>query len=349
MLKTHDDIYDGVFGESWYVEFDFLAILELPPGMQIEKQPDCTICMKVPSSLLSMETTRKYRKYRHGICSYLERFDCISADLTDTIFQMELKGLLPNCECFKNDCKSRSLVLATGCELCSVTTSSGTLRLIHSSFIPYEKSSVSFIWTSSRLSIHEIDDNTLELGDPIRQLIIPIDFLPAAEFSNQSNANVDNNDYESLLVAKKCNKCNMYSVGFPGWRKSCCKAEIETFRNKMSSKHRKCYLFLKLIWKWATPDIFEVKSYHVKTVVLHHVGSCSDASEDCHGCVIVILEDLLQAYKTGTLVPFGQKENMLSRFEVEELAWYARLVSRLLAAILNFESWQQILKVILKG
>ena len=340
LLKTHNDIYEGVFGEAWYVEFDFLALLELPTSMEIERQTDCTSCMKVPSSLVSVDTARKHSKYRYGVCNYLERFEYISAELTNSIFQVELNNIRPNCECCTKDQTSRSFQLETGCVICSVRKSTGTLRIIHSSYIPYDKCSVSFIWSSKKLSLQIIDDDTLGLGGPIRQMIIPVDFLPAIEISKPDV----NNEHECILVAKKCNTCDACSVGFPGWRKSCCTAEIETLKNRMSSKHRKCYLLLKLMWKWATPNIFEVKSYHVKTVVLHHICTCSDTSEDCHSCVIAILEELLKAYRTRKLVPFGQTENMLSGYEV---VWYARLVSRLLAAILHFESWQQIRKVIL--
>ena len=319
-----------------YLEFDFLAILEVPPSMKIERQA-CDGCLKVSSDLYNDINWKK--------------FDYIPAVHTNRLFKNELKCIVSNCKCctypsnanfLHNVPNNPSAEFEIGCKRCSIRMSTGKLRILHSTETPFE-CSLLFIWTSSKMSLQAYDKDMVQLDDPIRQMFIPVDFLPAVELPKQK---INVNEYECFLVPKNCNACDGESdVGEYGWRKSCCPAEIETLRKIMSNKHRKCYLFLKFMWKEDLDYSCLLKSYHVKTVVLRHLGSCSDTSEDCYSCVIEILEDLVKAYRARTLMPFGQTGNMfniVSKVEDWKLEMCAEKVSSLLTAILHFKSWPQV-------
>ena len=248
LLRSSKRVYRGVFKDWWYLEFDFLAILEVSHGVKIKKH-SCDGCMNFLGGLWSEEIARKYGSDRNFMWLFPRELRCNQKCIADSIFREVLKSLAPNCDCcayssnkvFKRN--SPSVEFETGCERCTIRKSTGNLCIVYSTDITYRYvgCSWSFMWTSREMSIQTYDKDTLQSDNPVRQLIIPIDILPAVEVTVGKRFK-----HNCFLVPKKCN------VGYCkqlGWRKSCCLAEIESFLNNKSSKHRKYYLLLKYVWK----------------------------------------------------------------------------------------------------
>lgn len=331
--------------ETWpYLEFDFLAVLEKPDNLMTESQ-NCEGCLCVSGDVWDKELATRYGHYRKHHELYgtnyvpLHSDDIIRANFADDIFVNELRqSLVSDCRCFSCSftltCPGpmfhpSSAADQTGCERCCVTKRTGKLH-ISDSHIPWENCSLMFMWTSNEMSLKDLDGNTLEN----RQLLILIDFLPALEIF-KTQINVKQSEHECFLVPKKCNACWAYT-----WRISNCLAEIDTIVNKMSNKHKRCYLVLKCICKYdnCSPDRL-LNSYHVKTIVLYHAVTCTDTSEDCYRCVIEILEELRKAYRTRVLIAFGLTVNLFSDPDKNKfLKDSEKSVDKLLKTVLQFES-----------
>ena len=140
--------------------------------------------------------------------------------------------------------------------------------------------------------------------------------------------NPTSSEYEHycFLVAKHCGVCNKYST----WRRSGCRAEIDTIVNKMSDKHRNCYQVLKhLTGLTLNLDVLIFYNYNLKIASLHHNSSCSDCAE----CVFKVLDEFQHAYETRQLKSLHSEENLLGKASRYHCGNRSSMISRLKLAM----------------
>ena len=136
------------------------------------------------------------------------------------------------------------------------------------------------------------------------------DFLPALESLKPTSPGPgDEHDY--FIVPKLCNVC--YDDDFRDrWRKSWCMAELQTLTLAMSDKHRRCYQIMKYLSE-ARGGLDTLRNYDIKTVALRHHTTCSDTTDDCVECVMRMLLDLRQAFKTNKQLLYQSNLNTLNQ------------------------------------
>ena len=215
-----------------------------------------------------------------------------------------------------------------GCDKCTVDRPTGTLRVNTSVEMGYiftgAECTLMFQWTSKAKTLCTRDRYCLPETEKMDNFTIHIDFLPTLEVfqSKQHSADVaacsssglvlnpTSSEYEHycFLVPKHCGICDKDST----WRRSGCRAEIDTIVNKMSGKHRKCYQVLKHL-TGLTFTLYPFNNYHLKIAVLHHNSSCSDAGEDCAECVFKVLDELQHAFETRQLKSLHSQANLLEQ------------------------------------
>ena len=210
-----------------------------------------------------------------------------------------------------------------------------------------------FQWTSKAKTLCTRDLVCLPKTEKMDNLTIHIDFLPALEVfqSNQQSADVaacsssglvlnqTSSEYEHycFLVPKRCVVHELAGT----WRRSGCRAEIDTIVNKMSDKHRKCYQVLKHLTGF-TPAPYSFNNYHLKVAILYHNSSCSDSGEDCAECVFKVLDELQHAFETRQLKSLHSQANLLetaTRFSYDRvLNNIPRLKQAICSAVSESES-----------
>ena len=153
------------------------------------------------------------------------------------------------------------------------------------------------LWTSYVSSLSNFDcKDTLQTTKQIKYLPIHIDFIPAYKISGQQIKGSN----PLFLVPKNCSFCNCRCRLFD------CLSEVEYFLKRVSEKHKKTYLILKLI-----SQFFWLYNYHLKVILFHHCKICTDTSEDYATCVLSILRELVQSYANGILMAFRGNVNLL--------------------------------------
>ena len=341
-----------------FIEFDFLAVLQAACDIEA----DCLecFCVKTPPAnleLLKIYYRRLYNSYLKGkiitkdrlaACFTKETNDCLSSCRCLEVDYMELKTD-QDWKTYKFEPSSTCSKTQQGCEKCTIDRPTGTLRIKPSVYIGEIGCSLILDWTSKAKTLYALDKRCLPEAEKIDNLTIRIDFLPALELfkSKQQSADVatcsssdlvlnpTSSEYEHycFLVPKHCVLCDR-DERKDTWRKSGCRAEIDTIVNKLSNKHRKCYQDLKylieLLNRNATIDI---KSYHLKIAVLFHNSSCSDADEDYAKCVFKVLDELQRAYETGQLKSLHSQSNLLKQTDISDYKYLSKCISILKEAI----------------
>ena len=340
-----------------YIEFDFLAVLQAACDIK----PGCQECFYVNTPSMNLDLLEKY--YRSLYNSYLEG-KRKQKGIVEECFIRETTNCLASCGCQEVIYQSQHYVLKytfepsstcsktqQGCEKCTVDRPTGTLR-VKTSEIALTCTLI-FQWTSKAKTLCTRDLVCLPKTEKMDNLRIHIDFLPALELfqSKQQSADVaacsssglvlnpTSSEYEHycFLVAKCCGICDEY--GYNGtWRRSGCRAEIDTIVNKMSDKHRKCYQVLKHLTGFTfTPYPFN--NYQLKVAILHHNSSCSDAGENCAECVFKVLDELQHVYETGQLKSLHSQANLLKRGrKLSNYDQNFKLISRLIEAMYTIVS-----------
>ena len=322
-----------------YLEFDFLAALENAVKHCIDQTANCPGCITIVKTPVDKERLRQcYDRddiLNAGLKKSYQSGDIFSAGaLTDQyvisdLFIKELNHcLISSCDCLTFQCnedkngyykislRPSSAEHKRGCDECTVNMPTGTLHVnteitVEQMTSGPNKCSLIFQWISKAKSLSAPDRLLLQEPQLLSSLLIYVDFLPAMEFLKPTpSAAGDEHDY--FIVPKSCNVCVMddyddyHEYGYR-WRKSWCLAEINAFTTDMSDKHRRCYQIMKYLserFNW-------LPSYHIKTAVLNHHTTCTDITDDCVDCVIGMLWELLQAYKTKELLSYQSNLNII--------------------------------------
>ena len=366
----------AMWRHSWpdgsYIEFDFLAILQAACDIK----PGCQECFYVNTPPMNLDLLDKC--YRSLYNSYLKD-GYKRKKIVEECFTRETNNCLAACGCQEVKYPDQNLWLEytfersstcsktqQGCEKCTVDRPTGTLRVKTSVKIGDLDTEVLctlvFQWTSRAKTLCTRDCVCLPETEKMDNLTIHIDFLPALELfqSKQQSADVaacsssglvlnpTSSEYEHycFLVAKRCVVCDKY--GYNGtWRRSGCRAEVDTIVNQMSDKHRKCYQVLKHLAGF-TPTQYGFTNYHLKVAILHHNSSCSDAGEDCAECVYKVLDELQHAYETGQLKSLHSQVNLMdsyiSLFLKVSLTVISALQREMCSAVSESESVSSFLK-----
>ena len=321
--------------EQPFIEFDFLAVLQAACDIK----PGCQECFYVNTPPMNLDVLEKYYrilynsflkdkgKQKYIVCEYFTREtnNCLaSCGCQEVIYECpELWGeytFKPSSTCSKTQ---------QGCDRCTVDRPTGTLRVKTSVEIGGLATEVHsylvFQWTSKAKTLCTRDWYCLPDTEKMDNLTIHIDFLPALELfqSKQQSADVaacsssglvlnptsSEDEHYCFLVPKDCDVCDIEEEK-DTWRRSGCRAEIDTNVNKMSDKHRKCYQVLKHL-TGLTTSLYRFNNYHLKVAVLHHNSSCSDAGEDCAECVFKIIDELQHAWETRQLKSLHSQANLL--------------------------------------
>ena len=331
--------YNGV-RLTKYIEFDYLAIIDLPDDARLEGS--CPACRIGEESILKQGDGDRF-PLGYG---------------SDDVFNIQVgRSIASLCSCFshvfhytkytKDFPTAFSFEPANpninGCPSCTVTMDTGCLTVMPKviNFIGCD-CSLKLLWTSYVSSLSDFDcDDTLQTTKQIKYLPIHIDFIPARKISGQ-RINVSN---PLFLVPKKCSFCERYC------RLSDCLSEVEYFLNSVSENHRKTYLIVKFI-----SQFFEYPpKYHLKIILFHHCKICTNTSEDYATCVLSILRELEQSYGNGVLMSFCGNVNLLE-VPYEEDHWYEkrawrvrrlyddwridkRALNTLIKLLSNFKTW----------
>ena len=321
--------------EQPFIELDFLAVLQAACDIK----PGCQECFYVNTPPMNLDVLEKY--YRSIYNSYLKD-EHERKYIVEECFTRETNNCLASCGCqevkYPNQnswsiytFKPSSTCSKTqqGCEKCTVDRPTGTLRVKTSVEMGTRRDcTLIFKWTSKAKTLCTRDRWCLPETEKMDNLTIHIDFLPALELlqSEQQSAGVaacsssglvlnpTSSEYEHycFLVPKRCVLCDP-DRNKGTWRRSGCRAEIDTIVNKMSDKHRKCYQVLKHL-TGLTPTWYFFNNYPLKVAVLHHNSSCADAAEDCAECVFKVLDELQHAYETRQLKSLHSQANLLEEY-----------------------------------
>ena len=330
ILKSYWDPYDfnGVpyyyNGErlTKYIEFDYLAIIDLPDIVRLEGP--CPACHFGPTSILKQSV-----KFPLGY-GY------------DDVFNSQLgRSVASLCSCFSlmclGDVDANSLFSTfsfepansniNGCHRCTVTMGTGCLTVMPKAINCIRGGcSLKLLWTSYVSSLSDFDcTDTLQTTKQIKYLRIHIDFIPARKISGQQISGSN----PRFLVPKRCFYCRCYC------RLSDCLSEIEFFLNSVTKKHKKTYLIIKFIsqfHEW-------LDKYHIKVILVHHCKICTDTSEDYATCVLSMLRELVQSYENGVLMAFCGNVNLLAGPHKEDWNNQRSKLNSVIKQLSNFKTW----------
>ena len=311
---------------AYFIEFDFLAQLKKMTH-QCTKQTaeiECKGCIKTVKPPVNLERVRQ---------CYSDREDEFNAEsledklVISDLFLNEINYCLTsacNCLTFHSKKDDYGLYLISlrpssehhkqGCGECTVEMPTGTLHVNTEIVIEQysrgpNKCQLVFQWTSKAKSLSAPDRWLLQEPQPVSQLPIYVDFLPALESMTPSPAGAGE-EHDFFIVPKRCNVCGSFDNHYK-WRKSWCMAELNAFTTDMSDKHRHCYQIIKYLSEIQSHTVLKLPSYHIKTIVLRHHTECTDTTDDLVQCVLKICQDLHQAYKTKELLSYHSNLNIL--------------------------------------
>ena len=315
-----------------YIEFDFLAVLKAVCDIK----RDCQECFYVETLPMNLDLLEKY----YGSLSSTHLNELERWEIVDHCFTGETNNCLASCGCLEVNYPYQNLwwkytfepssacsKTQQGCDKCTVDRPTGALRVKTSVWMGQPDIGVYytliFQWTSKAKTLCTRDRYCLPETEKMDNLTIRIDFLPALELfqSKQQSADVaacspsglvlnptsSEDEHYCFLVDKRCAVCDP-DRNKGTWRRSGCRAEIDTVVNKMSDKHRKCYQVLK---HYTGYKRYGLHNYQLKVAMLHHNSSCSDADEDCAKCVFKVLDELKHAHKTGQLKSLHSQASLM--------------------------------------
>ena len=316
-------INKGVFVN---LEFDFLAVFELPSNCDISK--GCQGCMTMKNmpwntDILTAEGIEFHNDTIEFDKHFMREISLCYADSCSCLYFHET-----DLDTYKID-RNHSAQVDPKCCNCIIKMPTGYLQVETGGvFKNALNCSLEFKWISNDLKMLAFDSKTLQRSCLIKHLPVCIDFVPAVEILRDSDDTEPK--HKCFIVPKACYNCDR-----GGWRISNCLLEIEFIRTKMSKKHRRCYLALKFLFQYFSPLLWNVNNYHMKTAVLHHSAKCSDRSKEYASCIAAILTDLAHAYDCGILPAFGRDANITGSIELDHK------LHKFLAALLNFKSWEK--------
>lgn len=264
------------------IEFDYLAVVQRPEGMSFERS--CLGHMHVVSDT-DVDTSE-----RSGI------------DLSSFVLQFWktfVTVVTNSCSCFETSQEQVKPFRFTvtvmrnkrGCEVCTETMKTGTLRFcfLRPDIQLYHFYPIEFEWFSKdknllapkKINNYEIQKQALAI------LTIHADFLPAFEINiPNTTGNLilgQKTEHPCYLVPKHCKQHETC------WRISYCLSEIEILQNT-SQSHRDVYKLLKVFQSQFKTGL---KSYHIKTALLHHISTCHKDTESRHACLQETLDFLV--------------------------------------------------------
>ena len=311
--------YNGV-RLTKYIEFDYLAIIDLPDVVRLEGS--CPACRFGQESIRSQ---------------------------VDHVFSSQLgRSMASLCSCFslvfhgrKDDCQPPRFSFEpanpdiNGCPSCTVTMDTGCLTVMPKVINNNQGDcSLKLLWTSYVSSLSDFDcSDTLQTTKQIQYLPIHIDFIPARKISGQQIKRSN----PLFLVPKRCSFCQCRR------RLSDCLGEIEYFLNNVSEKHKKTYLIIKFISQFF---VYPPK-YHLKIILFQHCKICTDTSEDYATCVLSILRELEQSYENGVLMAFSGNVNLLKGYYNYKKDWPIERseLNMIIGLISNFKTWTLICRL----
>ena len=364
------------FGVSHnHLEFDFLAALENDVKHCIDQTANCPGCIKIAKTPMDKERLRQCYDgddilnagMGDSMGNIFSENALKSQYVINSVFIKELNHCLTSsCDCLtfqcnenKYDCYEISLRPSSvehkgGCGECTVDMPTGTLHVnteitVKQSTPFPNKCSLIFQWISKAKSLSAPDKLLLQEPQLLSSLPIYVDFLPAMDLLKPTPSGVrDEHDY--FIVPKRCNVCGGVDYDDYGeygnrWRKSWCLAEINAFTTDMSDKHRRCYQ----VMKYFSEQSSSLSSYHIKTVVLNHHTTCTDITDDCVDCVIGMLRELLQAYKTKKLLSYQSNLNIMNREDddymyIEKMKSYCDFHIHKLCSVSATDTWQKFIR-----
>ena len=329
ILKTERGLYDyNRVRLTKYIEFDYLAIIDLPDVVRLEGScPGCHYERRKSLRKQGDEFPLKYdsddvfsRQLGRSIASLYSCFSLVSHGDKRFFTPFSFEPANPNI----NGCPSCTVAMDTGC----LTVMPKVINCIQGGC------SLKLLWTSYVSSLSDFDCNdTLQTTKQIQYLPIHIDFIPACKISGQQI----NGSNPLFLVPKRCSFCRCRC------RLSDCLSEIEYFLNSVSENHRKTYLIIKFISQF----FVDLPKYHLKVILFQHCKICTDTSEDYATCVLSILRELLQSYENGVLMSFRENVNLLERNKPYENYWHhaKRALNMIIKQLSNFKTWTLILSL----
>ena len=358
-----------------YLEFDFLAALENAVKDCKDQTGNCPGCLKIVSTPVDKERLRQCYDGDDILNAGLEysndRGDIFSEgalesqDVIQDLFIKEINYCLTlSCDCLtfqcnedEDECYEISLqplsVEHKGvCDECTVDMPTGTLHVnteiaVEQDSVGPNQYSLIFRWTSKAKSLSAPDELLLQEPELLSSLTIYVDFLPVLESLKPTPSGAgDEHDY--FIVPKPCNVRGGDCVDYRNlWRKSWCMAEINAFTTDISDKHRRCYQ----VMKYFSEQFSYLPNYHIKTVVLNHHTTCADTTDDCVDCVIGMLRELLQAYKTEELMSYQSNLNIINGqiygFYQMEKGFCEQLISNV-CSVSATNTWKTFVKKVAK-
>ena len=248
---------------AYFIEFDFLAQLKKMTH-QCTKQTakiECKGCIKIVKPPVDLQRVRQCYSDRED--EFNEKSLKKRTGISD-LFLNEINYCLTSaCNCLTFQCRkifsglySISLLPSSehhkhGCGECTVDMPTGTLHVNTEIVIDQgsdgpKDCSLICQWTSKAKSLSAPDGWLLQEPQPVSQLPIFVDFLPALESLTPSSSGAEE-EHDFFIVPKRCNVCDRFAGFYYRWRKSWCKAELNAFTTDMSDKHRRCYQIIKYL------------------------------------------------------------------------------------------------------
>ena len=313
--------YNGV-RLTKYIEFDYLAIIDLPDDVRLEGS--CPGCHFARESILKQGDEFPLKLDSEKVfSSQLGRSTASLCSCFSLVFQHDTQ-YLPTPFSFEP-------ANINGCPSCTVTMDTGCLTVMPKIINLDHGCSLKLLWTSYVSSLSDFDCNdTLQTTEQIKYLPIHIDFIPARKISGQQI----NGSNPLFLVPKRCSYCREYC------RLSDCLGEIEYYLNSVSENHRKTYLIIKFISQFF---VYPPK-YHLKVILFQHCKICTDTSEDYTTCVKSILRELEQSYENGVLMAFRGNVNLLEGYIID---WHFERseLNSTIKRLSNFKTWTLMLRL----
>ena len=244
---------------------------------------------------------------------------CLTTACNCLTFQFQIENaIFVNQTNYKISLRPSSKHHKQGCGECTVDMPTGTLHVnteidIELSSIGPNDCSLIFQWTSKAKSLSAPDSRFLQEPQPVSQLPIFVDFLPALESLTSSSSGAGE-EHDLFIVPKGCNVCDRFADDYAyRWRKSWCIAELNAFTKEMSDKHRRCYQIIKYLSEIPniTYSFYKLPGYHIKTIVLRHHTERTDTTDALVQCILKIYQDLHQAYETKELLSYQSNVNLL--------------------------------------
>ena len=299
-----------------FIEFDYLAVLEKTPECVYQK--GCSNCLIVQTKQEASKSAGRSNHWQNSddpnnIFNFDKRFHSeVHSTIAATCNCYTVKqGQHPNLAVPRKTYRYQEKgSTSRTCRRCTVWRQTGFLHIATTNEAGYlskspDECSFILVWKSSANSLIAAHSQTLRRSEPIQNLHIFVDFLPALDIKGlQPALKAD------FVIPKGCGLCDRYMT----WRASNCLNEVNAIRSKLSRNHKNCYKVLKCICAQVKASVgishFYPKGYHVKCAVLNHEKQCSD-DINYSKCVLKVAKDLQKAFHRGFLKAYVSDSNLL--------------------------------------